>query len=47
MNYQQTIDFLFSQLPIYQRQGKIAYRADLGKGWPVHLPSFTGLQRAR
>ena len=30
MNYQQTIDFLFSQLPIYQRQGKIAYRADLG-----------------
>ncbi|NQY68834.1 MAG: bifunctional folylpolyglutamate synthase/dihydrofolate synthase, partial [Flavobacteriales bacterium] len=30
MDYQQTLDFLFSQLPIYQRQGKIAYRADLG-----------------
>ena len=29
MNYQETIDFLFSQLPMYQRQGKSAYKADL------------------
>lgn len=31
MNYQQTLDFLFSQLPIFQRQGKAAYNKDLGK----------------
>ncbi|NUM51182.1 MAG: bifunctional folylpolyglutamate synthase/dihydrofolate synthase [Flavobacteriales bacterium] len=29
MNYQQTLDYLFSQLPMYQRIGKIAYKADL------------------
>jgi len=29
MNYQQTLDFLFSQLPIYQRIGKAAYKANL------------------
>ncbi len=29
MDYQQTIDFLFSQLPMYQRVGKSAYKADL------------------
>lgn len=29
MNYQETIDFLFSQLPIYQRIGKAAYKANL------------------
>ncbi|CAG0970788.1 MAG: bifunctional folylpolyglutamate synthase/dihydrofolate synthase [Bacteroidetes bacterium] len=29
MNYQQTLDYLFSQLPMYQRVGKIAYKADL------------------
>ena len=29
MNYQQTIDFLFSQLPMFQRQGAAAYKADL------------------
>jgi len=29
MNYQETIDFLFSQLPMFQRQGAAAYKADL------------------
>jgi dihydrofolate synthase/folylpolyglutamate synthase len=31
VNYQQTLDYLFSQLPIFQRQGKAAYNKDLGK----------------
>ena len=30
MNYQDTIDYLFQKLPIYQRSGKIAYKADIG-----------------
>lgn len=29
MDYQQTIDYLFSQLPVFQRIGKAAYKADL------------------
>ncbi|GAA3784958.1 folylpolyglutamate synthase/dihydrofolate synthase family protein [Corallibacter vietnamensis] len=29
MTYQDTIDWMFSRLPMYQRQGKIAYKADL------------------
>lgn len=29
MNYQEAIDYLFSQLPIFQRIGKAAYKADL------------------
>lgn len=29
MNYQETIHWLFNQLPMYQRQGKAAYKADL------------------
>ena len=29
MNYQETLRWLFSQLPMYQRQGKAAYKADL------------------
>ncbi len=29
MNYKQTLDFLFSQLPMYQRSGKAAYKANL------------------
>ena len=29
MDYQQTLDFLFSQLPMYQRDGKVAYKANL------------------
>ena len=30
MNYTQTIDYLFSRLPIYQRIGAAAYKADIG-----------------
>jgi len=30
MNYKQTLDFLFSQLPAYHRIGKAAYKSDLG-----------------
>ncbi|RED44630.1 bifunctional folylpolyglutamate synthase/dihydrofolate synthase [Seonamhaeicola aphaedonensis] len=30
MNYNETLDWMFSQLPMYQRQGKSAYKADLG-----------------
>jgi dihydrofolate synthase/folylpolyglutamate synthase len=29
MTYQATLDYLFSQLPMYQRQGKAAYKANL------------------
>lgn len=29
MNYQETIDWLFNQLPMYQNQGAIAYKKDL------------------
>lgn len=29
MTYKETLDFLFSQLPMYQRQGKAAYKANL------------------
>lgn len=29
MNYTETLDFLFSQLPMFQRIGKAAYKADL------------------
>lgn len=29
MNYQQTLDYLFSQLPMFQRIGAAAYKADL------------------
>ncbi len=29
MNYQETIDFLFNALPMYQRQGEAAYKSDL------------------
>ena len=30
MTYQQCLDWLFSQLPMYQRTGSIAYKADIG-----------------
>ena len=30
MTYQQCLDWLFSQLPMYQRKGNIAYKADIG-----------------
>lgn len=29
MNYQETLDWMFSQLPMYQRQGKTAFKKDL------------------
>ena len=29
MNYQQTLDYMFSKLPMFQREGKAAYKADL------------------
>ena len=29
MTYKETLDWLFNQLPMYQRQGKAAYKADL------------------
>ncbi|MCD4793359.1 MAG: bifunctional folylpolyglutamate synthase/dihydrofolate synthase [Bacteroidales bacterium] len=29
MNYQETIEWLFSRLPMFQRQGKIAYKKDM------------------
>jgi len=29
MNYQKTLDYLFAQLPMYQRVGKAAYKVDL------------------
>jgi len=29
MNYKETLDFLFSQLPMYQRSGAVAYKANL------------------
>jgi len=29
MTYQETIDWMFSQLPMYQRQGKEAFKKDL------------------
>jgi dihydrofolate synthase/folylpolyglutamate synthase len=29
MNYQQTIDWMFKQLPMYQQQGASAYKKDL------------------
>jgi len=30
MSYQQTLDYLFGRLPMYQRQGVAAYKADIG-----------------
>ncbi len=30
MNYQETLDYLFSKLPMYQRQGVAAYKVDIG-----------------
>ena len=30
MDYASTLDYLFKKLPIYQRKGEIAYKADIG-----------------
>lgn len=35
MNYQDTLDYLFSQLPMYQRIGAAAYKADLNTTWKL------------
>lgn len=35
MNYQETLEFLFSQLPMYQRIGAAAYKADLSTTWKL------------
>ena len=40
MTYQETLDFLFSQLPMYQRVGASAYKKDLGN--IVELCTFLG-----
>ena len=29
MNYKQTLDYLFSRLPMYQREGSVAYKTDI------------------
>ncbi len=35
MNYQQTLDFLFSQLPMFHRIGPAAYKANLDNTWAL------------
>ena len=30
MDYNKTIDWLFSKLPYYQRKGEVAYKKDIG-----------------
>ena len=30
MTYQETLDYLFGKLPMYQRKGEEAYKADIG-----------------
>ena len=30
MNYEQTLEYLYSRLPIYQNKGVTAYKADIG-----------------
>ena len=39
-DYQETLDFLYSQLPMYQRQGASAYKADLNN--TIALCEFCG-----
>ena len=40
MNYKETLDFIFSQLPMYQRQGKAAYKANLDN--TIELDNYFG-----
>jgi dihydrofolate synthase/folylpolyglutamate synthase len=40
MNYEQTLEFLFSQLPAYHRIGKAAYKSDLSNA--IALDNFSG-----
>src|SRR6056297_2453352 len=35
MTYRETLDYLFSQLPMYQRIGAAAYKADLKTTWDL------------
>jgi dihydrofolate synthase/folylpolyglutamate synthase len=35
MNYQETLDWLFKQLPVFQRVGKAAYKADLDNTYAI------------
>ena len=37
MTYQETLDWMFSQLPMYQRQGKTAFKKDL-----TNISAFCG-----
>ena len=38
MTYQETLDWMFSQLPMYQRQGKTAFKKDL-----TNISAFCGV----
>ncbi|ANQ49333.1 bifunctional folylpolyglutamate synthase/dihydrofolate synthase [Flammeovirga sp. MY04] len=40
MNYQETLDFLYAQLPMYQREGKAAFKKDLTN--TIELCKFLG-----
>jgi len=40
MNYQETLDFLFSRLPMFQNVGKVAFKKDLTN--TLHLLDFLG-----
>src|ERR1700742_3163444 len=40
MNYAETVDYLFTRLPMYSRIGAAAYRADLNNTW--RLSEFAG-----
>ncbi len=35
MTYQQTLDYLFERLPMYQRIGAVAYKADLNNTYKI------------
>ncbi len=41
MDYKETLKWLFSQLPMYQRIGKAAYKADLET--TIQLPLTNGM----
>ncbi|MCB0764445.1 MAG: bifunctional folylpolyglutamate synthase/dihydrofolate synthase, partial [Flavobacteriales bacterium] len=35
MDYQETLAYLYARLPMYQRIGKAAYKADLSNTWAL------------
>ena len=45
MNYTETIDFLYSRLPVYHRIGKAAYKSDLGNS--LALDRYFGFPHRR